>query len=187
VKRSVDRILTTHTGSLPRPPDLVPLLFAREAGQGDAAALAGRVREAVAEVVGQQAGAGVDVLNDGEMGKIGYSTYVTSRLTGFGGEPVALTVGDMTDFPEYMQRMYSELGTSADAFQMPTAVGDVRVKDHTAVQADIDNLRAATQGVQAEDVFMSAASPGVIALFLPNRYYPTREAYLAALTTWTWS
>ncbi len=181
MKRSVDRILTTHTGSLPRPPDLVPMLFAREAGQGDDAALAGRVREAVADIVREQASAGVDVLNDGEAGKIGYSTYVTSRLTGFGGLGASMSIGDLVDYPEYFERMWRQLGVDPDAFRMPECVAEVRVKDHAAVQADIDNLRAATQGVEAEDVFMSAASPGVIALFLGNRYYPSREAYLAAL------
>ena len=181
MKRSVDRILTTHTGSLPRPPDLVEMLNAHEAGKADEAALAGRAREAVAEVVRRQADAGVDVLNDGEASKFVYSTYVKDRLTGFGGEGPMLGMADLVEYPEYAQRYFTQMGADLDAFRIPAAVGDIRVKDRTAVQADIDNLRAAIQGVQAEDVFMSAASPGVIALFFANQHYPTREAYLAAL------
>ncbi len=183
MKRSVDRILTTHTGSLPRPPDLVQMLVAHEAGQGDEAALARRVREAVSEIVHKQADAGVDVLNDGEMGKSLYSTYVKDRLTGFGGKGEMIGMGDLVDYPEYAQKMYRDMGADPDAvaMSMPACIGEVRVRDHDQVRADIDNLRAATEGVKAADVFMSAASPGVIALFLRNQYYPSHEAYLGAL------
>src|SRR5262245_48938123 len=105
MKRSVDRILTTHTGSLPRPPDVVEMLTAREAGHVDEAALARRVREAVAEVVRKQAEAGVDILNDGETSKFVYSTYVKDRLTGFGGKGPMLAMGDLGEFPEDGQKM----------------------------------------------------------------------------------
>jgi 5-methyltetrahydropteroyltriglutamate--homocysteine methyltransferase len=183
MKRSVDRILTTHTGSLPRPPDLVEMLTAHEAGKADEAALARRVREAVFEIVRKQAGAGVDVLNDGEMGKSLYSTYVKDRLTGFGGQSEMIGMGDLVDYPEYAQKMYRDLGADPDsvAMSMPACIGEVRVRDHEQVRTDIDNLRAATEGVKAEDVFMSAASPGVIALFLRNQYYPSHEVYVGAL------
>jgi len=183
VKRSVDRILTTHTGSLPRPPDLLEMLAAHEAGKADDAALARRVREAVAEIVRKQAGAGVDVLNDGEMGKLGYSTYVKDRLTGFGGQGEIFVTGDLVDYPEYGEKMYRDMGADPDALvmSMPACIGDVRVRDHDQVRTDIDNLKAATEGVKAEDVFMSAASPGVIALFLRNHHYPSHEAYVGAL------
>ncbi len=184
MKRSVDRILTTHTGSLPRPPDLVEMLLADGAGRADEeAALAKRVRGAVAEIVRKQADHGVDVLNDGEMGKPLYSTYVKDRLTGFGGKGEMIGMRDLVDYPEYAQKMYRELGADPDAMatSMPACIGEVRVKDHERVQADIDNLRAATEGVKAEDVFMSAASPGVIALFLRNQHYPSHEAYVGAL------
>ena len=183
MKRSTDRILTTHTGSLPRPPDLVEMLMAHDAGKADEAALARRVREAVAEIVRKQADAGVDVLNDGEMGKSLYSTYVKDRLTGFGGQGEMIGMGDLADYPEYAQKMYRDMGADPDAISvsMPTCIGEVRVRDHEQVRTDIDNLRAATEGVKAEDVFMSAASPGVIALFLRNQYYPSHEAYVGAL------
>ncbi len=183
MKRSIDRILTTHTGSLPRPPDLVQMLVAHEAGQGDDAALARRVREAVAEIVRKQAEVGVDVLNDGEMGKSLYSTYVKDRLTGFGGKGEMIGMRDLVDYPEYAQKMYRDMGADPDAvaISMPACIGEVRVKDLEQVRADIDNLRTAAEGVKAEDVFMSAASPGVIALFLRNQHYPSHEAYVGAL------
>jgi len=181
MKRSVDRILTTHTGSLPRPPDVVEMLTAREAGNVDEAALARRVREAVAEVVLKQAEAGVDVLNDGETSKFVYSTYVKDRLTGFGGKGPMLAMGDLVDFPEYGQRMFQDMGADPEAFLVPACTGEVRVKDPSLVRADIDNLKAATEGVKAEDIFMSAASPGVIALFFSNQYYSSHEAYVGAL------
>ena len=108
MKRSIERILTTHTGSLPRPDDLADMLFARESGElADRGALEARVRSAVAEVVRKQAEVGVDVVNDGEMGKIGYSTYVKDRLSGFGDETTkraSLTAADMAEFPEFTQR-----------------------------------------------------------------------------------
>ncbi len=101
MKRSTDHILTTHTGSLPRPPDLEQMLFDREEGrQMDQAAFEDRVRQVVSEIVGKQLEAGVDVVNDGEVSKIGYSTYVKDRLTGFGGEAVPLTSREMLEFPE---------------------------------------------------------------------------------------
>ena len=181
MKRSVDRILTTHTGSLPRPPDVVEMLAAHEAGKADEPALARRVREAVAEVVRKQADAGVDVLNDGETSKFVYSTYVKDRLTGFGGQAPMMAMGDMVDFPEYGQKMFRDMGADPEAYVMPACIGEVRVKDRSLMRADIDNLKAATEGVKAEDVFMSAASPGVIALFFRNQYYPSHEAYVGAL------
>jgi len=181
MKRSLDRILTTHTGSLPRPPDVVEMLAAHEAGKADEPALARRVREAVAEVVRKQADAGVDVLNDGETSKFVYSTYVKDRLTGFGGQAPMMAMGDMVDFPEYGQKMFRDMGADPEAYVMPACIGEVRVKDRSLMRADIDNLKAATEGVKAEDVFMSAASPGVIALFFRNQYYPSHEAYVGAL------
>ena len=177
----MDRILTTHTGSLPRPPDVVEMLIAREAGKADEAALARRVREAVAEVVCKQADAGVDVLNDGETSKFVYSTYVKDRLTGFGGRAPMMAMGDLVDFPEYGQKMFRDMGADPEAYVMPACTGEVRVKDRSLMRADIDNLKAATEGIKAEDVFMSAASPGVIALFFRNQYYPSHEAYVGAL------
>jgi 5-methyltetrahydropteroyltriglutamate--homocysteine methyltransferase len=179
MKRSTDRILTTHTGSLPRPPDLVEMIRANEAGDlADRAAFNERVRAAVAEVVRRQAEAGLDIVNDGEAGKVGYSTYIKDRVTGFGGTSRPTTVqAEARDFPEYTER---RVGGGA-AIQRPACNGPIEWKDFSAVSADIDNLKAAAQGVQVEEVFMSAASPGVIAIFLANDFYPSDDAYLEAL------
>jgi 5-methyltetrahydropteroyltriglutamate--homocysteine methyltransferase len=177
MKRSTERMLTTHTGSLPRPRDVTTMLEALDAGTAPAAsAFEARVREAVADVVRRQVEAGVDIINDGEQGKVGYSTYVRHRLTGFGGQSVVAMRADWADFPEGAAR----LGRST-AVARPSCNGPIAWKDRTAVQRDVANLRAALGGFQPAEAFMTAASPGVIAHFLRNEHYPTREAYLARL------
>jgi 5-methyltetrahydropteroyltriglutamate--homocysteine methyltransferase len=180
MKRSTDRILTTHTGSLPRPADLVDLIRQSEAGElTDRTAFDERVRTAVVEVVRQQAETGLDIINDGEAGKPGYSTYIKDRVTGFGGPSRVLTVqSEGRDFPEWAQRRVVGGGP---ALQRPTCNGPIAWQDFAAVQRDIDNLKAAVAGIAAEEVFMSAASPGVIAIFLGNEYYPSHDQYLEAL------
>jgi 5-methyltetrahydropteroyltriglutamate--homocysteine methyltransferase len=177
MKRSIEHILTTHTGSLPRPAALVKGLQRRDRGESDGAALDEQVHEAVADVVRRQAQAGVTVVNDGEASKIGYSTYVKERLEGFGGEGgLAGMPADLAEFPEYMERVMGGID-----FAMPACVGPVSYRGLEAVRTDISNLKAAAAGTQVEDVFMTAASPGVIAVFLQNQYYPTHEEYIAAL------
>jgi len=177
LKRSTERILTTHTGSLPRPPDLLGMLEALDAGTvPDPAAFEARVRRAVAEVVRQQLDAGVDIVNDGEQGKVGYSTYVRQRLTGFGGQSTVRGRSDWADFPEAAARAERRATVAR-----PACNGPIEWKDRAAVDKDTANLRAALGGVQVTEAFMTAASPGVIAHFLPNQYYPSRDAYLARL------
>jgi len=177
VKRSTEHILTTHTGSLPRPPELLDALQSRDRGKGDGKRLDEEVRAAVADVVRRQADAGVNVVNDGEAGKIGYATYVKERLDGFGGEAgMAGVPADMADFPDYMRRVMSGID-----FAMPACVGPVSYRGLNAVRADTANLRAALDGAGVEDAFLSAASPGVIAVFLQNQYYPSHEEYVFAL------
>jgi 5-methyltetrahydropteroyltriglutamate--homocysteine methyltransferase len=177
MKRSTDRILTTHTGSLPRPRDLTAMLEALDAGTApDPASFDTCVRGAVADVVRRQVDAGVDIVNDGEQGKVGYSTYVRHRLTGFEGQRAVAMRADWADFPEAAER----LGRST-AVSRPSCNGPIEWKDRTAVQKDVAILRAALGGVQPAEAFMTAASPGVIAHFLRNEHYPTREAYLARL------
>jgi 5-methyltetrahydropteroyltriglutamate--homocysteine methyltransferase len=174
---STERILTTHTGSLPRPTDLTALLERLDAGTlPDRAAFAARVRQAVADVVRQQLDAGIDLVNDGEQGKVGYSTYVRHRLTGFGGESVVAGRADWADFPEAAAR-----AERRSPISRPTCNGPIEWKDRAAVQTDTANLGAALQGVAPAGAFMTAASPGVIAHFLRNEHYPSREAYLARL------
>ena len=177
MKRSTERILTTHTGSLPRPLDLTTTLEAMDAGTApDPAAFDARVRSAVAEVVRKQVEAGVDIVSDGEQGKVGYSTYVRYRLTGFGGQSNVPVRADWADFPEAAERYGRLRGTAR-----PACNGPIAWKDQGAVTKDIANLQAAVSGVHPEEAFMTAASPGVIAHFLQNDYYPSREAYLARL------
>lgn len=181
MKRSVARILTTHTGSLPRSPRLQELLREREEQRDfDAAILAAGVREGVAEVVARQRNAGIDVVNDGEQGRSQYATYVKERLTGFEGERTvrARPRLDDADFPEFAA---TQTHFSSRNLPQPACTGPIAWKDWPAVQQDIETLKNATADSQAEEIFMTAASPGVIANFLPNEYYPTEESYLYGL------
>jgi 5-methyltetrahydropteroyltriglutamate--homocysteine methyltransferase len=179
MKRSTSRILTTHTGSLPRSVALQELLRLREERRPyDQAAFASSVRAAVDEVVQQQISSGLDVINDGEQERSQYATYVKERLSGFEGERLIRArprLGD-SDFPEFV-------GThqSSTAMPQPACTGPIAWKNSDGVQQDIANLKAALRTRQVEEVFMSAASPGVVATFLPNEYYPSHEAYLQAL------
>jgi 5-methyltetrahydropteroyltriglutamate--homocysteine methyltransferase len=177
MKRSADRILTTHTGSLPRPSDLTATLEALDAGTDpDPVAFGARVQRAVADVVRQQVAAGVDVVGDGEQGKVGYSTYVRHRLTGFGGQAAVPTRADWADFPQAAAR-----SERRSTILRPACNGPIEWKDRSAVQKDVANLQAALKNVQPIEAFMTAASPGVIAHFMRNEHYPSREAYLARL------
>ena len=182
MKRSVKRILTTHTGSLPRPEALLALLSAKESGTlSSRSDFDSAVRAAVTETVAKQVEAGVDVINDGEMSKPGYSTYVKDRLSGFEGQSSPLTgmLADLRDFPEYGARLFSQ--SPAAALKMPACNGAIRYRDTRDLETDIANLKAAGAGIKAEEIFMSAASPGVISVFLANQHYSTRDAYLGAL------
>jgi 5-methyltetrahydropteroyltriglutamate--homocysteine methyltransferase len=180
MKRSVDRILTTHTGSLPRPADLIRMMFAREEGVPvDGPALAARVRSAVAEVVRKQTDAGIAVVNDGELSKPSYATYIKDRLSGFDGTSQALQYRDLVDFPEMAKRVFGDPGRARR--KTPACTGPIGVRDRTAAQADVDNLKAAVGAAAATDVFMSAASPGVISLFFRDDHYRNHEAYLFAI------
>jgi 5-methyltetrahydropteroyltriglutamate--homocysteine methyltransferase len=178
MKRSDDRILTTHTGSLPRPDDLVDLLLQRDRGElTDLAAFAARVAAATKEVVRKQRDTGIDVVNDGEWGKPDYSTYVKDRLTGFEGEPTPQPTGrDILDYPEFAPY---RTGGGLTQITRPMCNGPIAWKDFAAVETDIANLRAA--GGDAPEVFMTAASPGQVARFQGNVYYKSDEEYLWAL------
>jgi 5-methyltetrahydropteroyltriglutamate--homocysteine methyltransferase len=182
MRRSTDRILTTHTGSLPRPADLDQMIADREDGKDvDAAAFDARVSQAVADVVASQLAVGVSVISDGEMGKAGYSTYVKDRLTGFGGTGRPLTSVEMIEFPEMYQANAGRDALTRVLRQPPSCDGPVTLRDPGAVQKDIANLKESVRDAEPADVFMTAASPGVIATFLGNSYYPTEEEYLYAL------
>ena len=180
MKRSVERILTTHTGSLPRPADLVRMMFAREEGVPvDGPALAARIRTAVAEVVRKQTEAGITVVNDGELSKPSYATYIKDRLNGFGGTSHPLQYRDLADFPEMAKRVFGDPGRSRR--KTPACTGPISLRDPAAAQVDVDNLKAALKSVEVQDVFMSAASPGVVSLFFRDDHYGSHEAYLFAI------
>jgi 5-methyltetrahydropteroyltriglutamate--homocysteine methyltransferase len=180
MQRSTDRILTTHTGSLPRPDDLIRTMFAKEEGVPvDPAALAAHIRSAVAEVVRWQAHAGLDVINDGEFSKPSYATYVKDRLTGFGGASHPLQYRDLVDFPGMARRVFGDPGRARR--KTPACTGPIAVRDATAAPTDVANLQAALAHVTAREPFMTAASPGVISLFFRNDHYPSQEAYLFAI------
>ncbi len=180
MRRSTDRFLTTHTGSLPRPDDLVRMMYAKEEGVPvDAAALSQRVAAAVDEVLRKQAAAGVDVINDGEMSKPSYATYIKDRLSGFGGAGNTFVYQDLVDFPNLAKRVFGDPGRSRR--KTPACNGPIGVHDPQAAQADVDHLKTALTSVAGREAFLTAASPGVISLFFRNEHYPTEEAYLFAI------
>ncbi len=181
MKRSEQRILTTHTGSLPRSPEMQESLRIREEqGELDQTSFDAITHQAVGEVVQRQIATGLDVINDGEQGRAQYATYVKDRLTGFEGERLVRSWSRLedVDFPEFAA---NRTHTSSTSMPQPTCSGPITWKDWSAVERDLRNLRTAVGEPQAEEVFMTAASPGVIAYFLPNDYYANEEAYLYAL------
>ena len=178
--RSTERFLTTHTGSLPRPDDLVRMMYAKEEGVPvEREPLAARVRAAVNEVVKKQVDAGIDIVNDGEMSKPSYATYVKDRLAGFGGTGNTFVYQDLADFPNLARRVFGDPGRSRR--KTPACNAPIAVQDPHAAQADVDNLAAALAAAGRTDAFMSAASPGVVSLFFRNDHYPSQEAYLFAI------
>lgn len=180
MQRSQDRFLTTHTGSLPRPDDLIKMMYAKEEGVPvDSVALAARVREAVAELVQKQAAAGVDLINDGEMSKPSYATYVKDRLNGFGGTGNTFVYQDVHEFPALEKKVFGDPGRSRR--KTPACNAPISVRDAEAPQVDADNLRDALAAVQSTGGFMSAASPGVVSLFFRNDYYKDFETYIYAI------
>jgi 5-methyltetrahydropteroyltriglutamate--homocysteine methyltransferase len=180
MKRSSERFLTTHTGSLPRPDDLIRMMYAKEEGVPvDPQALAARVRAAVAEVVKKQADAGVDLVNDGELSKPSYATYIKDRLNGFGGTGNTFVYQDLAEFPKLAQRVFGDPGRSRR--KTPACNAPISVRDPAAARTDADNLNAALAQVKAAEGFMSAASPGVVSLFFRNEHYKDHDAYLEAI------
>jgi 5-methyltetrahydropteroyltriglutamate--homocysteine methyltransferase len=179
MKRSSSRILTTHTGSLPRTQKVVDLLMAERKEPGKhKAALNAAVRETIAGVAQKQVECGLDIINDGEQGRIDYTVHVLDRLTGFEGESAPPMGTGEPEFPEL-----AELLTHfASPFQYrPMCSGDVAWKDWPAAEADIAMAKAAMQGAKAEEYFMTSPSPGQIARYLKNRHYKTEEDYVYAL------
>jgi 5-methyltetrahydropteroyltriglutamate--homocysteine methyltransferase len=177
---SPDRILTTHVGSLPRSKAVTDVVFALENGEpvDDAATVIG---DAVDEVVARQVATGIDLVSDGEMSKISYATYIKDRITGFDGDSERRPPSDLEEFPGFLERQAASGGTPS--YRRPCCVGDIEVKDMGPVAEDLANLGAAVKRHGPAGAFMNAASPGVIALFQPNKHYPSHEAYLQALAS----
>lgn len=177
---STHRFLTTHTGSLPRPDDLVSIMYAKEEGQNiDHAELGERIHAAVAEVVAKQRKAGIDIINDGEVSKPSYATYVKDRLSGFGGTGNTFVYQDLVEFPNLAKRVFGDPGRSRR--KTPACNGPIRVSDDAAVRIDVENLRSTLGTNQVQRAFISAASPGVVSLFFRNDYYSSQDAYLEAI------
>jgi len=180
MRRSTERFLTTHTGSLPRPDDLVRMMYAKEEGVPvEPAALSERIAAAVEEVVRRQVDAGIDVVNDGEMSKPSYATYIKDRLAGFGGTGNSFVYQDLADFPKLAKRVFGDPGRSRR--KTPACNAAIGVRDPEAAHVDVAHLKAAVAKAPATETFLTAASPGVVSLFFRNDHYPSAEAYLEAI------
>lgn len=174
------RFLTTHVGSLPREDDLIEIMFAKEDGLPlDLTAVDARIAEAVQFVVDRQAEAGLDIINDGEQSKPSYATYIKDRLDGFGGTGNSFAFQDIEDYPSTKDRVFSDPGRKHR--KTPACNAPITVKDMTAVDRDASALNAALAKHTGKQAFMSAASPGVTALFFRNDYYDSDEDYVFAL------
>jgi 5-methyltetrahydropteroyltriglutamate--homocysteine methyltransferase len=183
MKSSQQRILTTHVGSLPRSGAVVELLEAREKRAAfDDAGFDLTTRQAVLDIVERQVDAGIDIVSDGETSKISYATYVHDRLAGFSEEgnpgPPKPHL-DVAPFPDFRRKMAQFTG--AQRFKRVTCVGPIKVQNRVALARDLANMRAAVDAAGATEAFLTAASPGVVASFLPNRYYSSHEAYIEAV------
>lgn len=175
------RILTTHVGSLPRPGRLLSLMQARAAGEAvDAAALTREITDQVAAVVRRQVEAGIDLVSDGEFSKPSYATYVSERLTGFGGSFRGHVAADLGDYREFAAHLV-EIGGVVPKAGGACCQGPVAVKDTTALDEDLANFKAAVTAAKPVGAFMNAASPGVVSVFQKNEYYPTEDAYIEAV------
>jgi 5-methyltetrahydropteroyltriglutamate--homocysteine methyltransferase len=179
MQQSADRILTTHVGSLPRSAAVTEVIFARERDDAAGSLGADVIATAVADVVRRQVEVGIDIVSDGEMSKISYATYIAKRFSGFAGDTPREPGQDLVEFPGLLTKL-AERGSTAK-YRRPRCVSHVQLSNAEPVRIDLQNLHAAAAASAPVESFMNAASPGVIALFQPNDYYPTQDAYLEAL------
>jgi 5-methyltetrahydropteroyltriglutamate--homocysteine methyltransferase len=176
----IDRILTTHVGSLPRPRQVVDLLFAEDRGDvHDPRLFDDVLQQGVDEVIRLQEDTGLDVVSDGEMSKISYATYIRHRLTGFDGDSERPTPQDLDDFPRFRDQLVND--GHSPTYRRPVCTGPIGVKDCTRLARDIGRLKRAMAGSRASAAFMTAVSPGTIGVFHPNQYYRSHEAYMDAV------
>ncbi|MFT5195625.1 MAG: 5-methyltetrahydropteroyltriglutamate--homocysteine methyltransferase [Cellvibrionaceae bacterium] len=179
------KILTTHVGSMPRPQEVVDMLFAEDRDELSAEQRTeydAIMQHNVADTVQKQVNSGVDIPSDGEMSKISYATYIRHRLTGFeisDTPPPRATPKDLDDYPEYKQSLAAAGGTPK--YHRPVCVSPITIKDMTPLEKDIANMKGAMKAAGTDRGFMNAASPGVIAVFQPNNYYSSHQSFLAAL------
>lgn len=174
------RIQTTHVGSLPRPKAVSEIVFAQERGETVSAEQADRIfAEGVADAVRRQVAAGIDIVSDGEMAKISYATYIKDRITGFDGDSPRRAPADLEAFPSFLERQAKGGGTPT--YRRPRCVGPVEPKTLEPLRDDIRRFEAARAAHGSTAGFMNAASPGVIALFQPNDFYPSEDTYLEAV------
>jgi 5-methyltetrahydropteroyltriglutamate--homocysteine methyltransferase len=182
VRRSTERILTTHVGSLPRPAGLADLLVRQERGESVAAPqLLAETRAAVRHVVEQQVAAGVDIVNDGEQPRVGFQTYVPLRMTGFGGESQRPPPRDLAEFPDIFAMMARRFPAMSKISNAPQAMAEIRYDDLSAAREELALFEEASAGVDAVERFMTAPSPGIIATTMLNAWYDSHEAYVFAL------
>ena len=180
MKHSADRILTTHVGSLPRPKNVADLIFAKERGEEfDQSTFDETIEVAVKDAVARQVEVGVDIVSDGEMSKISYATYVKERISGFEGDSPRKPPRDLQDYPSFLEKLAQSGGTPS--YKRPKCTGEIRPTNSEPLETDLKNFGKALAEVTVSDAFMNSASPGVIALFQPNEFYPTHEEYLESL------
>src|ERR1700744_679370 len=174
-----EAIRTTHAGSLPRPDDVVDMIWGQlEGNEVDAVALDERIDAAVADAGSRQQEVGLDVVSDGEMSKTGFSTYVNERFSGFDGRS-EFQADDVADFPDLAMRLFATPAMAHLVFS--NCVGPVELSDKDAVHRDIERLKGALNGADPSSAFMGAISPGQIAFNYPDHHYGSHEAYLGAL------
>lgn len=184
MRRSDDRILATHVGSLPRPDDLLPFLKRLQAGEDVAGEeFETAVREATETVVRRQAEAGIDIASHGEQGRLAFVLYVVDRLTGFDGETPAIQWADLEEFPDFARQVPTFGDWSRPDTKIPAATGPITYAGADATDREIDRFDAAidTVGAEFEDRFVTAASPGTVASYLGNEYFDTHEEYVFAV------
>jgi 5-methyltetrahydropteroyltriglutamate--homocysteine methyltransferase len=181
MRLSSDRILTTHAGSLPRPPELQQLLFdLLDEKPVDDAALESLTEQAIAEVVARQREIGLDVISDGEMGKVGFSNYVIQRLAGFEIPPegARMAPADMLETPDAFASAFA--GEGEQHLRMPVLTGPIEPRGSEAVDAELEAFRGALGGGDPDDAFVPAVTPGQVAFNFPNRFYGSHRAYVEA-------
>ena len=177
----MSNILTTHVGSLPRSKELSDFLFAKDKGEKFSKSSFDEVlKNNVESVVERQLDVGIDFVSDGEMSKISYATYIKDRIDGFSGESERRAPADLDDFPEYKEKIAKSGGTPT--YTRPCCTNELKVKDETSLLQDINNFKNSLDKLNHRHAFMNSASPGVINVFMPNKFYSTEDEYLDKLS-----